>query len=81
MINVVSQSLKRIAVGKVARVIAATACIASSLFAVSPKPAEACFFLFTQIDDCNWVSDQVCSYHNDGTGGYYVARAAIISNC
>jgi len=69
------------ALAKLTRVAAAAACVATSVFFASPKPAEACFFVFTQIDDCNWVSDQVCSYNYNGTGGYYVARSSIVSNC
>ncbi|HTD35035.1 MAG TPA: hypothetical protein VK665_15325 [Candidatus Elarobacter sp.] len=66
---------------KLPRIAAAAACVATSVFFAAPKPAEACFFSMIQIDDCNWVSDYVCSYHNDGTGGYYLARSSIVTIC
>ena len=81
MMNREPSAHRRNAIAKACRMLVAAACVATSVFAASPKPAEACFMIYTQIDDCNWVGDYLCSYHSDGSGGLYVARSGIVFSC
>jgi len=66
---------------RAARIAGACAVLAFSVFTASSKPAEACFMTNAWIDDCTVIYNQICSYNNDGTGGYYVAHAGVISVC
>jgi len=68
-------------ISRVLRVAGACAIVALSIFTASSKPAEACFMRNIQVDACTLVYNQVCSYNSDGTGGYYIAHAGVISVC